>query len=1250
VTVETDTRTITGYFKNNNGTDTPLTSTASVLYGSSEAAAIAGLSTSGYAKLSDNSYVAVTISWAFNSAYDGNTSGIKAVTGTISGTFPGGQTPTNRTGAVTVAADTRTITGYFKDNNGADTALTTTATVPFGTSEAAAKAGLTTSGYAKLSDYSYVAVSISWAFDSAYDGNIVGTNAVTGTVSGVFLGGQIPTNQTGAVTIAADTRTITGYYKENNGTDTPLTVTATVPYGTSEASALSGLTTSGYAKLSDNSYVAVTISWAFDSTYDGNTSGSKAVTGTVSGTFPGGQTPANRTGAVTVAADSRTIIGYYMNNTGADTPLSTTSTVPYGTSEAVAKSGLTTSGYAKLSDNSYVAVTISWAFDSTYNGDIAGVKALTGTVSGTFLGGQTPTNRTGAVTVETDTRTITGYFKDNNGTDTPLTTTASVLYGTSEAAAKSGLTTSGYAKLSDSSYVAVTISWIFDSTYDGNIAGDKAVTGTVSGTFLGGQTPTNQTGTVTIAADTRTITGYFKNNNGSDTPLTTAATIPFGTSEATAKAGLTTSGYAKLSDNSYVAVTISWSFDLAYDGNIVDVKAVTGTVSGTFLGGQTPTNRTGAVTVAADTRTIIGYYMDNSGTDTPLLTACTVPYGTSEASAKAGLAASGYAKLSDNSYVAVTISWTFDSAYDGNTAGAKALTGAVSGTFPGGQTPTGRTGAVTVAADTKTITGYYKENNGTDTELTTSVSVPYGTSETTAKSGLTTAGYAKLSDNSYIAVTFNWTFASTYNGNIAGSKAVTGNVTGLFPGGQVPTNRSGAVTVEVDTRTIVGYFKDNNGTDSPLTTTATSPNGTSAATAKSALTGAGYAKLSDNSYVAVTISWTFDTTYNGNIAGVKAVTGTVSGTFLGGQTPTSITGNITIQAPVISDPPQTNAPTSGTDKIVVDVKQSSTENTISQITIDRTVNTDGKKSDVVTFTEEQVTNTLKNLKEEVKNEVRLVMPDINSEAAQTTVNIPAESLTLLSENATSLQIDTNRAKIDIAAAAINHINDNIIDDLYFNLIPVREDTQIAEAENRAKFEVGMLNGEGAGSLAIVGVPMEISTNMPSTSVDITLPLTGIEIPADKAEREQFLKQFAVYIEHSDGDKEVIRGEIVDYKDGVPGIRFRVTKFSTFLIVKTDLFAKSSECNITKVISIKNAKITKNKISIAVGSTSKSVVVRLKVSDMATWKLYSDKKCTKELKSSKLSLKPGENKIYVKVTAEDGKTSKIYTLIVTRETK
>ncbi|MCT4634371.1 MAG: leucine-rich repeat protein [Firmicutes bacterium] len=63
----------------------------------------------------------------------------------------------------------------------------------------------------------------------------------------------------------------------------------------------------------------------------------------------------------------------------------------------------------------------------------------------------------------------------------------------------------------------------------------------------------------------------------------------------------------------------------------------------------------------------------------------------------------------------------------------------------------------------------------------------------------------------------------------------------------------------------------------------------------------------------------------------------------------------------------------------------------------------------------------------------------------------------------------------------------------------------------------------------------------------------------------------------------------------------------------------------------------------------SFEVSIEISESATWKLYSEIECSNEI-SKTMNLKVGKNLAYVKVTAEDGKTTEIYTLIIERLSK
>ena len=65
------------------------------------------------------------------------------------------------------------------------------------------------------------------------------------------------------------------------------------------------------------------------------------------------------------------------------------------------------------------------------------------------------------------------------------------------------------------------------------------------------------------------------------------------------------------------------------------------------------------------------------------------------------------------------------------------------------------------------------------------------------------------------------------------------------------------------------------------------------------------------------------------------------------------------------------------------------------------------------------------------------------------------------------------------------------------------------------------------------------------------------------------------------------------------------------------------------------------------NSTTNVIVNVKTAAGATWALYLDNKCLNEVENKKLTLDVGENRAYIKVTAEDQITTRIYTLIVTR---
>lgn len=340
--------------------------------------------------------------------------------------------------------------------------------------------------------------------------------------------------------------------------------------------------------------------------------------------------------------------------------------------------------------------------------------------------------------------------------------------------------------------------------------------------------------------------------------------------------------------------------------------------------------------------------------------------------------------------------------------------------------------------------------------------------------------------------------------------------------------------------------------------------------------------------------------------------------------------------------------TSTDEKITVDVKNGETDNTVSKIIIERTTDSTGQKKDTISYGTDKARETVQELNSNGDTTARIVIPDNSDKVVETRINIPTDSIRTLADGSVNLQIDTQGAKINLAETTLKSITADSKDDLYFRLVPVKDEVQKETVNNSALIEAIKIAGDDNSTASIIGDPITIETNLKSINADITLPLTGVIIPSDHVKKAELLKQLAVYIAHSDGEKELVQGELVEYSDSVYGIRFHINKFSTFTVVKTDAFLKSSDCNLTKVIVPSSATISGKTITVSVANSIKGFTANVSVSDKATWKLYEDKTCTMEVKDNKVSLVAGKNVYYVKVTAEDGITSKTFSLIINRD--
>ncbi|MCT6925108.1 S-layer homology domain-containing protein [Metasolibacillus sp.] len=232
----------------------------------------------------------------------------------------------------------------------------------------------------------------------------------------------------------------------------------------------------------------------------------------------------------------------------------------------------------------------------------------------------------------------------------------------------------------------------------------------------------------------------------------------------------------------------------------------------------------------------------------------------------------------------------------------------------------------------------------------------------------------------------------------------------------------------------------------------------------------------------------------------------------------------------------TEGPLSTTEQLMVNV-QLGEGTEVSQLTINRTTNADGTVQDQVILTSQSIRDALLKLQGTQKKEIYIVLPtDTVNQVQQTIVTVPLTVLSMLKEEQIHLGIVSDDVKIDIPQSSLQSFEQ----ELYFRIVPVRGE-EVQQLQGRARTEELVRQLLGNANVTLLGQPMSIETNMQNHPVTLTLPL-----PQDVTQEQ--LENLAIYIEHSDGTKEGIYGDLVDFKGDTLGIQFEVRKFSTFSIV------------------------------------------------------------------------------------------------------
>ncbi|MEK5031537.1 S-layer homology domain-containing protein [Paenibacillus sp. FSL R7-0302] len=226
---------------------------------------------------------------------------------------------------------------------------------------------------------------------------------------------------------------------------------------------------------------------------------------------------------------------------------------------------------------------------------------------------------------------------------------------------------------------------------------------------------------------------------------------------------------------------------------------------------------------------------------------------------------------------------------------------------------------------------------------------------------------------------------------------------------------------------------------------------------------------------------------------------------------------------------------------------------VAKTEIERTTNNDGSKSDKVTFTTAKALEAVEKTLAAQSPSVRILIPDKQDIVKDVRVELPDAAVKAVQDAGLNLEIYTDNGMITIPNASLSGLNPN----LYFHLIPVKQESERKQVEERARTEQIVRKALNNGNVYVVDRPITIETNMTSRPVTITLPLDSSHVPAEARARDAYLSKLAVFIEHSDGERELVKPAVVAYGDNKLGLTFPIGKFSTFTILNLDNGADGS---------------------------------------------------------------------------------------------
>jgi hypothetical protein len=222
------------------------------------------------------------------------------------------------------------------------------------------------------------------------------------------------------------------------------------------------------------------------------------------------------------------------------------------------------------------------------------------------------------------------------------------------------------------------------------------------------------------------------------------------------------------------------------------------------------------------------------------------------------------------------------------------------------------------------------------------------------------------------------------------------------------------------------------------------------------------------------------------------------------------------------------------------------------IDIVRTTEPGGKTTDKVTLTDAQTGEIVESLAGQSGANARIVLDDPEDEsvdpADEVAVTVPNAAVNRLSSASVGLSIETRGIVITIPQQTLSTFKNNG-KDLTMLVSPVRDAETQAEIDDRVLGSPELNEAGGGEGTETIGDSSEIEANISGAPTQIVFPIDTALFPTEPAALRAFVNRLGVFVEHSDGEKKLMRGTVVYDADGRPiGIQITVEKFSTFTVV------------------------------------------------------------------------------------------------------